>query len=186
MQKLSKRLACLALGALCTGAAWAQSSGNTLEQAIEMARATKSGELGLRTNVRADSTPASAPQPVRASVAVEPKIWRITGVERDLTVEVVYEGKVYPLSLAKNQVRVGPWTLLRLNSTSADFAYLPKGQELSVKTRVVESQAPTSLSEVQGYFEPSMTMASPAVTSVAVPSGRPPLPPELMRPAVQR
>jgi len=185
MQKLSKRLASLAFGALCAGAAWAQSSGTTLEQAIEMARATKSGELGLRTNVRADSTPASVSQPLRAAVVTEPKIWSITGIERDLTVEVVYEGKVHPLSLAKNQVHVGPWTLLRLSTTSADLAYLPKGQQLSAKTRVVEAFPPTSLSQMQGYFEAPLTLASPAAASVGVSSGRPPLPPELLRPTMQ-
>jgi predicted Rossmann fold nucleotide-binding protein DprA/Smf involved in DNA uptake len=49
MQKLNKCIASLALSTLCLGAANAQNSGSTLEQAIEMARAIKAGELGLRT-----------------------------------------------------------------------------------------------------------------------------------------
>ena len=183
MQKLNKCVAIWLLGTLCASAVYAQAAGATLEQAIEIARASKSGELGLRPAVRASSEPASLPKAVRAEV-LPPKIWSITGLNRDLIAEVVYEGKVYPLSLTKNQVRAGPWTLLRLSANSADFAYLPKGRQLTDKTLVVEAFPPASPSQMQGYFDTPMTMAAPVLGASAL-GARPPLPPELMRPAMQ-
>lgn len=183
MQKLSKCLTSFALGALCVGVAWAQNSNSTLEQAIEIARASKSGELGLRTAVRTDSEVSSLPKSVRPAAAL-PKVWSIAGIDRDLTAEVVYEGKVYPLSLNKNQVRVGPWMLLRLSANSADFAYLPNGQRMTDKTKVIEAFPPASTSQMQGYFDAPVTLGAPVAGPGAL-GTRPPLPPELMRPAMQ-
>lgn len=188
MQKPNKCLAAWLLGMLFTGAVAAQNSNSTLEQAIEIARASKSGELGLRPAARAE-TEQMAPLPKKVFTPVaHPKIWSITGVQRNLTVEVVYEGKVHALSLSKNQVRVGPWTLLRLGPDSADFAYLPKGQLLTEKTKVVEALPPTSLAEMQDYFDAPLLVASPMAamgTGAAAVGTRPPLPLELMRPALQ-
>jgi hypothetical protein len=161
--------------------------GTTLEQAIEMARANKSGELGLRPAQRVNSEPALVSKSVRAEVT-QPKVWSITGLDRDLTAEVVYEGKVYPLSLMRSQLRAGPWMLVRLSAHSADFAYLPNGQRMGEKTQVVQAFPPASHAQMQGYFDAPVLLAAPlaGVVSGAPALGvRPPLPPELMRPALQ-
>ncbi|WP_310646359.1 hypothetical protein [Limnohabitans sp.] len=185
MQKLNKCVATWLLCTFCASAAYAQSTGTTLEQAIELARASKSGELGLRPGVRASSESVPLPKPARTEV-VQPKIWSITGLDRDLTAEVVYEGKVYPLSLVRNHRRVGPWMLVRLSANSADFAYLPKGQQMSKKVHMVEVFPPASHAQLQGYFEAPLLMGAPVVGSATgVLGARPPLPPELMRPAMQ-
>jgi hypothetical protein len=182
MQKLNKCVAIWLLGTACATAADAQTMGGTLEQAIELARANKSGELGLRPAQRASSEPALVTKPVRAEVT-QPKLWSITGLDRDLTAEVVYEGKVYPLSLVRDQLRAGPWMLVRLSANSADFAYLPNGQHMNEKTQVVQAFPPTSHVQMQGYFDTPL-MAAPVAASNAL-GVRPPLPPELMRPALQ-
>ncbi len=185
MQKLNKRVATWLLCTLCASAAYAQSAGATLEQAIEMARASKSGELGLRPAQRGNNEPVALAKPVRTEVT-QPKVWSITGLNRDLTAEVVYEGKVYPLSLMRNQLRVGPWMLVRLSANSADFAYLPKGMHMSEMTQVVEAFPPTSQAQMQGYFETPLMMSAPVIGAAAgVLGARSPLPPELMRPAMQ-
>ena len=188
MQKPNKCWATWLLCMLFFGAACAQNSNSTIEQAIEIARANKSGELGLRPAARADSEPlVSLPKTVRAQTAA-PKVWSITGVGRDLTAEVIYEGKVYPLSLVRDQVRAGPWMLLRLSTHSADFAYLPTGKRWTEKTPVVQAFPPSDPAQMQSYFEAPMALTTP-VASVGVGAGalgaRPPLPPELMRPAMQ-
>jgi len=187
MPKLNKCVAIWLLGTACATAAYAQTMGGTLEQAIEMARASKSGELGLRPAQRASSEPALVNKHVRAEVT-QPKLWSITGLDRDLTAEVVYEGKVYPLSLVRDQLRAGPWMLVRLSAHSADFAYLPNGQRMGEKTQVVQAFPPASHAQMQGYFDAPVLLAAPVagVVSGAHALGvRPPLPPELMRPALQ-
>jgi hypothetical protein len=187
MPKLNKCLAIWLLGTVCATAAHAQMTGSTLEQAIEIARASKSGELGLRPSHRGNNEPIALPKPVRTEVT-QPKVWSITGLDRDLTVEVVYEGKVYPLSVMRNQLRAGPWMLVRLSAHSADFAYLPNGQRMREKTQVVQAFPPGSHAQMQGYFDAPVLLAAPVagpVSGAHALGARPPLPPELMRPAMQ-
>lgn len=180
MQKANKLWGGALVWCLLMSGAWAQ---NTLDQAIESAKARKAAELKL--NLKG---PAALDQPA-ASAAAAPvkappsdaagarsgsplKLWSIRGVAHGLVAEVLYQGRMHTVSMDGQlaDARIGDWVLLSLTQEGAEFALRDGRKKARAgRDRTLSLTLPSGSAAMAAYFPPSPL----ELQALAMPAGMP-------------
>lgn len=187
------------LACVCSMGAHAQgASSTTLSQAIDTAKARKSVELSISARAFGGA-PASTPSTTNnlSKPALAPlKLWSIQGVGNTLHAEVLYQGRIYDVSIANDAVRVGNWLLVGLTDDEATFVPAGLGRKnITTSGQMIRLQVPRSSQATSQVFPTQslgLTSASTAALSAtAIPSDatnalnsapRLPVPFELLKP----